>query len=990
MIARQASPLFRRVAPLQLGRWSGRQRAAIASAALIVAAILATYSRLVFEGLVLGGYDVQTYFFPYWSYTFASIREGQLPLWNPHLFLGAPFLANPQAAVLYVVNWMLIPLGPDRALGIALILHVALGAAGVVALARRALGLGWPAATAAAIVFVFSGFFAGQAGHINQVSAAAWLPWMLLGLDRILAGRRAWWAITPVIVALTLLAGHPQADYIALVFALMYALVTAATRRAPGRWSWLRAIATGLAAWVATLLGGVLLSAAQLLPTLELSYQSIRAQALSIGDAASFSLPIDQALLGLLPPFVAVPTSTEFLGYIGTAGIALATLGLIRRYREPRAWLFAVIAALAVLLAVGPATPLFGAAHRLVPGFDLFRVPPRWMMLGVLGGALLAGYGVEALASATARGWPSIRAPLARWLGALGVLVALGLGFALTQPDLPAGVGLAWLLAGVLGLIALTLAFVATDHRLRWVAPVVVAAELVAAGWTSAVRVAIPDVPYQAEGAVLPSIRANADGTRMLSLTDPSFEINQPDRAILATRWLEQIGRPSWREFLVAHKNRDIVSPNLGMAYGIRSADGYDGGVLPLANYIDLRSVLIPGSAAQPDALIFNLLRTIPSDRVLDTFGVQTIIQDRALVLEFEGAHLDLRFSRRVDRPLEIDSLDLQGVIGVMIVADGDPSAVGEHAGTIDLSGAGPATSIPINRSPAHAERLTIGPGHLVAARPGLDEPAFLSAARLPEPRDIERVAISPAGGALNLHALTVLHESGESTAILLRNGAPAVVRAVGDVTVTTRARPLARAWLPNTIRVAPDTGAVNRGISSVDFDPAVEAWLVAGPDRAEANGLRGIGRGILDLLRTIGVASPPGPVGHLAPQEVTDLRAALATPDGRLRSAGGSVSVREDRAEKLVLAVDSEGAVVLVVPDAMYPGWTARVDGVKAAVWQANLAQRAVLIPAAGAHLVEFEYRSIPFEVGRVVSLATLGAGVLAGGLWWRRRRSA
>ncbi len=988
MTARPARSLLRRAGLFRLGRWTACHRAAIASAALIAAAILAVYSRLVFEGLVLGDYDVQTYFFPYWSHTFASIRAGELPLWNPHLFLGAPFLANPQAALLYALNWLLIPLGPDRALGIALVLHVALAAAGVVALARGALGLGWPAATTAAIVFAFGGFFAGQSGHINQVSAAAWLPWLLLGLDGMLAGRRVWWAVTPVIVALTLLAGHPQAAYIALVFAFVYALVTAAARRTPGRWSWPRAIALGLAAWVAALVGGVLLSAAQLLPTLELSHQSIRAHALTIGDAASFSLPMDQALLGLLPPFLVVPTSTEFLGYVGTAGIALATLGLISRYREPRAWLFAVVAALAVLLAAGPATPLFGAAHRVVPGFDLFRVPPRWMLLSLLGGALLAGYGAEALASV--RGWSSVWAALARWLGALGVLVALGLGFALTQPDLPGGVGLAWLLAGVLGLVVLTLAFVADDRRLRWVAPVVVAAELVTAGWTSAVRVAIPDVPYQELGAVLPGIRANTGGARVLSLTDVSFEINQPDRAVLATRWREQIGHPSWREFRVALKNRDILSPNLALAYGLRTADGYDGGVLPLANYIDLRDALIPGSAARPDTIIFNELRTLPSDRVLDTLGVQTVIQDRERMLEFEGAHLDLRFSRWVDRPLEFESLGLRDVNGVMIVANGDAAGVGGHAGAIELAGARADTSVPINRSPAHAQRLAIGPGHLVASRPGLDEPAFLSTARLPEPRDIERITISPAGGAFDLYALTVLHESGESTAILLRNGAPAVARAVGDVSVTARARPRARAWVPRTIRVAPDSVAANRGVSSVDFDPDAEAWLVAGPDRAEANGLQGIGRRVLDVLRTIGVASPPGPVGHLSPGEVIDLRAALEPSDGRLRSAGGSVSVREDRAEKLVLDVDTEGAAVLVVPDAMYPGWTARVDGVDAAVWQANLAQRAVLIPAAGAHVVEFQYRSVPFEVGRVVSLATLGVGILAGGLWWRRRRSA
>ena len=204
--------------------------AAIAAVALVLAGVLAIYGRLIFEGLVLSGYDVQTYFFPYWAYTAASLADGRLPLWNPHVFMGVPFLANPQAAVLYPLNWPLFLLNPAHAIPAALVLHVALAAMGMLALARVGLRLRWPAAATAAAAFAFSGFFAGQVEHINQVSAAAWIPLLVLAIELGVAGRRRWWLAAPVIAALMILAGHPQTAYIGLTFGLAWALVAGARR----------------------------------------------------------------------------------------------------------------------------------------------------------------------------------------------------------------------------------------------------------------------------------------------------------------------------------------------------------------------------------------------------------------------------------------------------------------------------------------------------------------------------------------------------------------------------------------------------------------------------------------------------------------------------------------------------------------------------------------------------------------------------------------
>jgi len=78
----------------------------------------------------------------------------------------------------------------------------------------------------------------------------------------------------------------------------------------------------------------------------------------------------------------------------------------------------------------------------------------------------------------------------------------------------------------------------------------------------------------------------------------------------------------------------------------------------------------------------------------------------------------------------------------------------------------------------------------------------------------------------------------------------------------------------------------------------------------------------------------------------------------------------------------------MLVLNDTLYPGWEAYIDGGRTTIWQANLAQRAVLIPSAGSHTVTFEFSSHPLRVGAIVSAVAaavwvLGVLVLLG---WRR----
>jgi uncharacterized membrane protein YfhO len=82
--------------------------------------------------------------------------------------------------------------------------------------------------------------------------------------------------------------------------------------------------------------------------------------------------------------------------------------------------------------------------------------------------------------------------------------------------------------------------------------------------------------------------------------------------------------------------------------------------------------------------------------------------------------------------------------------------------------------------------------------------------------------------------------------------------------------------------------------------------------------------------------------------------------------------------------ALDQPGYVVLL--DAWDPGWRATVDGSETPVLRANVAFRAVAVPA-GRHRIELRYRPRSVLAGLLVSATVLLAAAL---LAVRRSRAA
>jgi hypothetical protein len=425
--------------------WSARLRRRLGERADLLGAALAA---LAFGGHLLltdeyffgAGTDVLSFEYPLHAFASEWLRRGVLPLWNPFLFGGVPFQTGVHG-YLYPGLWtgLALPAGFDFKLGI--VLHLVLAAVGATWFARGRVASRL-AALLAGTTFALSAFPVVHlyAGHRTLLTTAAWLPWVAGCLDRSLRGRGSLRAGV-LASGLMWLSAQYQIVFVSLggvlLFFLLEALVgeRAEDPARPDLRARGRAAARVALHWGGVALFGALLAAVQLLPALRSAGLSQRTGG-GGAFAASFSSAPQNLLTYVVPdlfgsrvdaPFVGAWSYWESLGYVGLVPLALTLVGVAAL--PWRRWLpAALVAALALAVAMGRHTPLFGVWLALVPGAGLFRAPGRL--------TLLASWLLGLLAALALQGWREGRLPPRRLAAGVLLLAALSAGTAALLPAL--------------------------------------------------------------------------------------------------------------------------------------------------------------------------------------------------------------------------------------------------------------------------------------------------------------------------------------------------------------------------------------------------------------------------------------------------------------------------------------------------------------------------------------------------------------------------
>lgn len=371
-----------------------------------------------------------------------SFRDGRLPLWNPYIMGGVPFVANPATAVFYPPTWLCVVMPVSMAERCLFSLHTFMTGIFMFGLLRdRRLSIA--AALIGASVWMFGSYqwARGMSGHVPQFSSGAWIPLAVMLWWRALE-RASWrWAtLTGVVIGVQALAGDLQTVHFTMIALMLIGMIqafhTQGCAPARGRWRSISWVVAGLA-----LVGvvGVGVAAVQVIPGVELARLSDR-------PAASFDFITQQSVpptgfLGTLMPWnsqtnsihltdagIRIAMNWESSCYVGLAALALASAATAVRRNAAHASLLG-LALLAVILMLGRFTPIYRVLLAVMPSLGLFRIPARAGVLLAFALAALAGFGVERLRQPTSDGrrpWMTVVPGMAVGVIAVSLLLWLG------------------------------------------------------------------------------------------------------------------------------------------------------------------------------------------------------------------------------------------------------------------------------------------------------------------------------------------------------------------------------------------------------------------------------------------------------------------------------------------------------------------------------------------------------------------------------------
>lgn len=385
-----------------------------------------------------------------------SIAARQIPLWNPYIFSGQPFLANGQHSALYPFSLIFYIMPLSKAYGWFTVSQLWLAGLSMYIFGRalRATRLG---ALVAGLTYSLSGFFVVSVTFAMVIAGAVWLPLLLAFIEIIIRKQEEkgpvdyspipYVAAGAAVLGLQTLAGHIEITYYTLLVSGFYAffrlLVLWRQQRAPR-------FALRLAGWLLAMVGlGLGLGAVQLVPMYEVVSQNFRDNSVTLAQVRGWALPARRLISFVIPDFFGSPAhhgyfdavtwrwqplgpnahgqinplcphctrwdvknAIEAAAYTGILPLMLAALavaqgirsayGVVRKQTTryalrttPHVFIFALLALLSLLFAFG--TPLYALLYYGLPGWNQLHSPFRWIFPFTLSVAVLAGLGVTFL-----------------------------------------------------------------------------------------------------------------------------------------------------------------------------------------------------------------------------------------------------------------------------------------------------------------------------------------------------------------------------------------------------------------------------------------------------------------------------------------------------------------------------------------------------------------------------------------------------------------
>ncbi len=371
-------------------------------------AVVILFRAFIFSDKMLHGSDTINagIFFRHFYVEFVKLH-GSVPMWNPYIFGGMPFIDAFHGDIFYPLSVLKFFGNFYRMLGINLVLHIFLAGIFMYCTARQ-FRLGKLAATFAALAYMFSGYLVSLVapGHDGKIFVTTLFPLTMLFLDRAFERKPLLnFTLLGLVIGVIILSPHPQLSYyslwaIALYGAYRLIILFKETKSVAA------VIKPGALLAYAVIIG-LLISAVQFYPGyIYTTEYSPRADTKKGYDwAISWSMNEEEAISMVVPEFCGTNSGegNYYWGknffkdnseYAGVIPLFLALVGFFFS-KKRKAYFFGGLAIFAFIYALGGTTPIFRLFYYLIPNVKSLRAPSTIMFVFLFSVTLLAGYGLQ-------------------------------------------------------------------------------------------------------------------------------------------------------------------------------------------------------------------------------------------------------------------------------------------------------------------------------------------------------------------------------------------------------------------------------------------------------------------------------------------------------------------------------------------------------------------------------------------------------------------
>ncbi len=338
-----------------------------------------------------GASDVLNYNLPLKNFLSQSLKDNTWPLWTNKIANGFPLLAEGQIGTFYLPNLLLFKFLPFiYAFNLSYVLSYIFLAIGTYYLFRM---FKFSALTSslASTILTFSGYFSVHLNHLNLLQTVSLTPLLWASCFRVWRNPTLRnMCFLSVLAAEQFFAGYVTIFFISLfviiLFLILYEFLI--YKGFKDKYIFRRVLILG-----ASFVFAILLSAIQLLPTIELVKLSTHSSGLNFENATAFPYPPRHLLTFFKPYLFGSPAQGTYPGfsedwgifwentaYLGLLPLILAFFSLFY-LKKRRVLLFVILLLISLLFVTGKYSPLY--IIFTFPPFNFFRVPSRYLILTI-------------------------------------------------------------------------------------------------------------------------------------------------------------------------------------------------------------------------------------------------------------------------------------------------------------------------------------------------------------------------------------------------------------------------------------------------------------------------------------------------------------------------------------------------------------------------------------------------------------------------------